>query len=151
MDISAITDYLYIASLPSPHIIPQIKENGVRLILNMIFHRPASEFYEPPLVTKTFSTVDFPLYPIPLSLLLKGVQSAQPVIQNHEAVLIYCKMGRHRSVAMAACILISQGFSAIEAMDLIKRKRPVADPYVWYISRRIIAFEHYWQKQVAST
>lgn len=145
MDLSLITDYLYISSLPSPHHAPYLKKSGVTLILNMIFHHPASEFYTPPFEVKTLSTIDFPLFPIPLDLLNQGVIAANKTISQNQKVLVYCKAGRHRSVAMAACILISQGYSADEAMKLIKTKRPVADPHAWHIERRIHAFARHWQ------
>jgi hypothetical protein len=47
---------------------------------------------------------------------------------------------------MAACILISQGYSADEAMGLIKEQRDVADPYAKHIQRQITKFEKYWHE-----
>ena len=52
----------------------------------------------------------------------------------------HCAYGRHRSVAMGACILIAQGYDPYSAMELIKQKRPVADPYAFYIRPRIMKF-----------
>jgi len=48
---------------------------------------------------------------------------------------------------VAACILITEGRSADEAMRLIKEARPVADPYAWYIQRRIRLFADRWQRR----
>jgi hypothetical protein len=45
---------------------------------------------------------------------------------------------------MIACILISRGMTAEEAMHLIKEGRPVADPHAPHIERRIRAFERDW-------
>lgn len=84
---------------------------------------------------------DFPLIPIPLKTLSRGVEAALPVIQDGYRVLVFCEGGRHRSVAMASCILIGLGYSADDAMDLISRKRGVADPYAWHIQRQIRRFE----------
>jgi len=68
-------------------------------------------------------------------------------------VLIYCRGGIHRSVAMASCILIARGMAADEAMALITAHRPVADPHAPYIERRIRAFEKDWlsRQRPAST
>ena len=60
-------------------------------------------------------------------------------------VMVYCKGGVHRSVAMACCILISQGYSAEEAMALVKERRPVADPYTEHFKARILKFEDEWK------
>jgi len=56
----------------------------------------------------------------------------------------------HRGVAMGAAILIAQGLPAVEAMQLIKQRRAVADPYIWYIRRRIERFAQRWQAYDAS-
>jgi len=77
----------------------------------------------------------------------RGYDSAGiAVIQDGESVLIYCRQGRHRSVAMAACILIGMGYSADPAMELISSKREIADPYAWHIQRQIRRFEDSWNK-----
>ncbi len=48
-------------------------------------------------------------------------------------------------MAMGAAVLIAQGYDAREAMALIKRKRGVADPEVFYIRWRIMGFERKWK------
>jgi hypothetical protein len=49
---------------------------------------------------------------------------------------------------MAASVLISQGQSADQAMQLISSKRAKADPYAWHIQRRIRKFEQTWTSQL---
>ena len=68
------------------------------------------------------------------------------MIENGDSVLVHCKEGIHRSVAQAACVLIGMGYTADEAMQLIKEKRAVADPYARHIQSRIQKFEEYWQE-----
>jgi hypothetical protein len=46
---------------------------------------------------------------------------------------------------MACCILIGMGYSAEEAMALVVEKRPIADPTIWHIRRRILLFEEQWR------
>jgi hypothetical protein len=49
-------------------------------------------------------------------------------------------------VAMACCILIARGYTAEDAMRLVKEKRDKADPYISYIRRRIEKFESNWSE-----
>jgi protein-tyrosine phosphatase len=79
-----------------------------------------------------------------MSMLRRGAEAALPVLVSGGGVLCHCRAGVHRSVAMACCVLIAQGSTAEEAMRLVKEKRPVADPSIWYIQRRIRKFEAEW-------
>ena len=146
MDISRITDQLYIAAHPKAEDADAIRDMNVRLILNMIFIRPADVYRNPPFRMLTLRTFDSIFLPIPIGKLVDGVKAALPVIEGGESVLVYCRKGRHRSVAMAAAVLIGQGCSANEAMQLISSKRSKADPYAWHIQRRIRKFEEIWRK-----
>lgn len=82
---------------------------------------------------------------MPLNTLYRGVKTALPVIEGGGKVLVHCRVGRHRSVAMACCILIGMGYSSSDAMKLVKERREEADPDRWYIRSRIIMFEDYWR------
>jgi protein tyrosine phosphatase (PTP) superfamily phosphohydrolase (DUF442 family) len=146
MDISKITDQLYIAAHPKAEDANAIREMNVRLILNMIFFRPADVYRNPPFRMLTLRTFDSIFLPIPIGKLVRGVEAALPVIEGGESILVYCREGRHRSVAMAAAVLIGQGCSADEAMQLISLKRSKADPYAWHIQRRIRKFEEVWHR-----
>jgi protein tyrosine phosphatase (PTP) superfamily phosphohydrolase (DUF442 family) len=144
MDISKITEYMYIAAHPKAEAASTIQALGVRLIINMIFYRPADIYKKPPFKLLTLRSFDSPFLPIRLSKLRKGVKTALPFIQNGDSVLIYCREGKHRSVAMASCILIGMGYSSDDAMALISSKREKADPYAWHIQRQIRRFEDSW-------
>jgi protein tyrosine phosphatase (PTP) superfamily phosphohydrolase (DUF442 family) len=146
MDISQITDQLFIAAHPKAEDAGSVLSLNVRLILNMIFIRPAEVYKQPPFRMVTLRTFDSIFLPIPLDKLMKGVEASIPVIAAGESVLVYCRAGRHRSVAMAASVLIGQSYSAEDAMRLIKSKRAKADPYAWHIKRRITKFEEVWRK-----
>ena len=52
-------------------------------------------------------------------------------------------------VVLAAAILIAKGYSADEAMALIARRRPKADPYAGHIERQIKKFEAAWQSRTS--
>jgi protein tyrosine phosphatase (PTP) superfamily phosphohydrolase (DUF442 family) len=148
MDISQITEYLYIASRVKDDDIEAILQLGVDLIISMIVQRrPPKTLTAEGLEILWLRTFDFPLIPIPLRTLERGVRAALPVIQDGGRVLVFCEGGRHRSVAMASCILIGQGYSADDALQLISSKRQVADPYAWHIQRQIRRFEASWRSR----
>ena len=117
---------------------------NVRLILSMHWIRPAGNLGRSPVRLLWLPTVDNPLFPIPIRSFWLGVEAALPVIKDGYSVLVHCRAGVHRSVAMACCVLIGMGHSAETAMQLVKEKRAVADPYAWYIRGRILKFEKQW-------
>lgn len=147
MDISEITDFLTISSKVTKKNVAAALEVDSRLVISMIVQRrPPQELTLPPRQLLWLRTFDFPLIPIPVRTLHRGVEAALPIIEEGYRVHVYCEAGRRCSVAMASCILISQGYSAEGAMQLVKERRPVADPYIWYIRRRIKKFEKYWHE-----
>jgi len=145
---SAITDQLFIAAKPHARHMEEVRGLGVDLVISMIWFAPTRELMQPPFRLLRFPTFDNPLIPIPLSVLRAGATAAVLVLDAGGRVLVYCRAGRHRSVAMAACILIAHGMTADEAMDLIVAQRPYADPHAFYIERRIRAFEKDWRQRL---
>ncbi len=145
--ISRITDTLYISAFPAVGHIETLRALHVRLIISMTFQRPPREVRAAVARWLHLRTVDSPLVPLPIFQLWRGVEAALPVIREGGGVLTHCRAGVHRSVAMACCILIGAGYTAQEAMALVKEKRPVADPGAWYIRRRILKFEQVWQER----
>jgi protein-tyrosine phosphatase len=112
----------------------------------MHWMRPTKMLGKPPVELLWLPTFDIPFVPMPIKTLKRGILAALPVIENGDSVLVHCKEGIHRSVAQAACVLIGMGYTADEAMQLIKEKRAVADPYARHIQSRIRKFEEYWQE-----
>lgn len=142
MDISKITPYLYVSSKLKAEHLDELPARKIQLAISMIVGRlpPAK-----PLVNILWlQTCDSIFIPIPMKELMSGVRKALPVIQSGQSVLVYCAKGRHRSIAMAAAILIAMGYTAREAMHLLRRQRTIADPQAWHISRRIHKFERSW-------
>lgn len=147
MDISQITDSIYVGGQPKPHDLDHLQALGVRLVITLRALRNATGvFAEPAVPVLWLRTVDSPFTPIPTRTFLKGVTAALEVIRAGGRVFVHCKHGRHRSVAMAACILIAQGDTAEQAMQRLKHGRRRADPRIWYIRRQIERFEKYWKK-----
>jgi len=143
-DVSQITDYLYISAWPRGDHAAEIQAMNVRLILSMHWIRPSRKLGLPPVRLLWLPTIDNPLAPMPIQTLQRGVEAALPVIREGYRVLVHCRAGVHRSVAMACCVLIGMGQTADEAMQLVMQKRSVADPHAWHIQRRIYAFERLW-------
>jgi len=75
---------------------------------------------------------------------MQGAQAALETIRAGGKVYAHCAYGRHRGVAMGACILIAQGLDPQAAMQLIKERRSVADPFAYYIRSRILKFASEW-------
>jgi protein-tyrosine phosphatase len=149
-DYSAITDQLFIAVRPRARHVENVRSLGVNLVLSTLWFAPVRELTRPPFQVRRLPMIDFPLFPIPLWVLRRGVGAALPVLAAGGRVFVYCRGGRHRSVALACCILIALGMTADEAMDLVVAKRPIADPHARYIERRIRAFERDWHERHAT-
>ncbi len=143
-DITQITQNLYISEYPHKEHIKVIKELGINMVISMTWIKiPKILESDSTIHVKVFAIDSF-LTPIPMRSLFKGVEAALPLLNSGQKILVHCKRGVHRSVAMCACILIACGYSSSEAIALIKDKRKVAKPETWYIKRRIIDFEKEW-------
>ena len=148
MDYSQITDNLYIGRTPHTEDYDQLRSLGVQLVINMrLEKRPYRDEHNSPMPVFRIPTIDSPLFPIPMRALKRGVKAALPVIEDGGKVYVHCQAGVHRGVAMGAAILIAQGYDPLEAMELIKEKRPGADPDAWYIRRRIMKFAEIWKER----
>jgi hypothetical protein len=144
LDISRITDTLYIAAHPTPADAEYLRELPTYLMLSIRMRPPHRHVRAAATEWLHLPCMDTPLTPLPMLLLWTGVERALPVINKGKNVVVHCAYGRHRSVALACCILIAEGHSAEDAMALVKRQRPVADPYIRYIRGRIERFEAKW-------
>lgn len=149
LDVSPVTESIFLSSLPRREHADRLWDLGVRLVVSMPLYPPPAEFCGPPFAFVHCPCIDSRWTPIPLFMLRRGVDAALPVIERGEAVLVHCKAGVHRSVAMTVCILIARGATADEAMRFVVGRRPVADPYAPHIEARIRAFERYWRDQRA--
>jgi len=146
MDYSKITDSLYIGRTPKTKDYSVLHELGVELVINMrIGYPPRRDPNSPPIKSLWLPWIDSPLFPIPMRMLKIGVRDALKVIESGGVVYTHCSKGRHRGPAMGACILVAQGKSPEEAIELIKHGRPAADPQTWYIRQRVEKFARVWK------
>lgn len=145
MDISKITDNLYIGGTPRANDYDYLRDLGVRLVINMRFDRRLKrDSHQPPLDILWLRTLDNPVFPIPVHALMRGVCAALQTFREGGKVYAHCARGRHRGVAMGAAILIALGYGPQEAVELIKVQRPIADPDAFYIRKRIFRFARVW-------
>jgi hypothetical protein len=146
MNFSLITDDVLIGTTPSTVDYNYLRELGVRLVINMrVEYRPRKDVYHNPIQLLWLPTFDSPLIPISINYLQRGAQAALETIQSGGKVYAHCAGGRHRGVAMGACILIALGHDPLSAMELIKEKRWQADPFAFYIRPRILKFASRWK------
>ena len=146
MDFSKITDDLFIGTTPRTRDYQSLRDLGVRLVINMRWeHRLRPDPHPEPLSLLWLRTIDSPFFPIPIRALQRGALAALQTIRAGGKVYTHCAGGRHRGVAMGAAVLIAQGNTPREAMDLIKTRRRVADPDIFYIKRRILRFARQWE------
>jgi len=144
-DISKITEKLYVGSLLKEAAESCVRSQGIKLIISMVcFYPPPAIYSQEPYESLWLPTFDFPLLPIPLRMLQKGVERALPVLEDGRSVLVFCRQGRHRSVALAASIMIAMNYTSSEAMTILKSARRVADPDASHIKQQILRFERQW-------
>jgi protein-tyrosine phosphatase len=144
LEISPITDSLFISGWPAGRHAPQIAELGITLIISMIREKQDIELTQTPFQNLQLNTTDFVLMPMSTDKLRQGVEAALPVIEGGGKVLTYCKSGIHRSAAMATCILIGQGYTLDEATHLVKDGRAAAKPDTPHIHKQIEKFAAEW-------
>lgn len=148
IDISKVTDTLYVGSKISKDYVEEVKVLNFDLIISMIAQIPPDEIYNlPPFKTLWIRAYDTFFTPISTRQLLIGVEAALPVIQNKGKVLVFCLLGRHRSIIMSAAILISTGLTGEQASKLLIAARKVADPRRWYVRWQIEKFEKFWHRR----
>ncbi len=141
MNFSQITTDLFIGTTPSSNDYNILRGLGVKLVINMrVEFRPRKDRHESPLKLLWLPTFDSPLIPISIKYLQRGAKAALEAINNDGKVYAHCAGGVHRGVTMGAAILIAQGYAPQAAMELIKEKRPQADPFAFYIRPRILKF-----------
>lgn len=121
---SQLSPKIYLGGQYKPRAYKSFKQWGVTGIVNMRSTAPA----QPPkgfeilhLATKDWRAPN-------LELLTKGVHFIDKKIADGGGVYIHCRQGEGRGPTMAAAYLISQGLTVDQAIDHIRKMRPVAHP-----------------------
>jgi len=61
-------------------------------------------------------------------MLRDGVAFAAEHLDRGERVLIHCEHGIGRSATLALCVLVSQGMTPLDALELAKSRRSLVSP-----------------------
>ncbi len=153
---SKITSYLYLGKQPKHHgDYGLLRDLNVGLIVNAAancephLEKQDGSREESPIRTiwiKAYDDLFMP--PISVEDIKYAVEQAQESARISKRIYAHCRAGRHRSVAVAGCILIAvSNLKAEGAMALIKFMRPEADPYYPPIHKVICEFEKYWSEK----
>ena len=146
---SNITDDLFIGTTPLASDYDGLRELGIRLVINMrLMHGPFADTHHTPMQLLWLRTIDSPFFPLPISKLMIGARTAMETMRLGGKVYVHCAYGRHRGPAMGSCVLIAQGYEPEAAMKLVTERRPLANPYVYYIRSRILKFAREWDERL---
>jgi protein-tyrosine phosphatase len=129
MDITWLTDRIAVGGgIWSAENMAKVAREGITHIIDMQI-----EFDDTPLAAEhgievLWNPTDDDFEMKPADLFRRGVEFAEAAFEGREAKLfIHCAAGVHRAPMMALALLGSMGWSVEDAMQLIERRRPVAD------------------------
>jgi protein-tyrosine phosphatase len=129
MDITWLTDRIAVGGgIWTSANMAQVARAGITHIIDM-----QVEFDDTPLgvaqgIEVLWNPTDDDFEAKPPALFQRGVDFAQAALEGKEAkLLIHCAAGVHRAPMMALAVLGSMGWGLENAMELIERRRPVAD------------------------
>jgi protein-tyrosine phosphatase len=129
MDITWLTDRIAVGGgILTSAKMAQVARAGITHIIDMQI-----EFDDTPLgvaqgIEVLWNPTDDDFEAKPPALFQRGVDFAQAALEGKDAkLLIHCAAGVHRAPMMALAVLGSMGWGLENAMELIERRRPVAD------------------------
>jgi protein-tyrosine phosphatase len=129
MDITWLTDRIAVGGgIWTSANMAQVARAGITHIIDMQI-----EFDDTPLgvaqgIEVLWNPTDDDFEAKPPALFQRGVDFAQAALEGKDAkLLIHCAAGVHRAPMMALAVLGSMGWDLENAMELIERRRPVAD------------------------
>ena len=129
MDITWLTDRIAVGGgIWNADNMAKVAREGITHIIDMQI-----EFDDTPLAVEQgiqvlWNPTDDDFEEKPAELFRRGVEFAQAALEGAEAkVFIHCAAGVHRAPMMALALLGSMGWATEDAMQLIERRRPVAD------------------------
>jgi protein-tyrosine phosphatase len=129
MDITWLTDRIAVGGgIWTSANMAQVARAGITHIIDMQI-----EFDDTPLaiahgIEVLWNPTDDDFEAKPPALFQRGVDFSQAALGGRDAkLLIHCAAGVHRAPMMALAVLGSMGWGLEDAMELIERRRPVAD------------------------
>jgi predicted protein tyrosine phosphatase len=124
-----ITDRIWIGNAEDAMDASQMEKNGITAVLNVMRTMTDMPDY------KEMDGVDYTYVQLldgpgnTKEQFISAVLSLRKYLFDGHKVLVHCRAGISRSVSVVACYLWGTGVYTLEdAIDLIKEKRPIADP-----------------------
>jgi hypothetical protein len=106
----------------------ELKKVGVTHIINMQIECDDTELAEEYGIEVSWNPTDDDFEFKPAEVFEPGVKFALVALESMDAkVFIHCAAGVHRAPMMALAVLGAMGMDVEAAMELVERKRPVAD------------------------
>lgn len=129
MDISWLTDRIAVGGgIWNAENMAAVAREGITHIIDMQI-----EFDDTPLAKQhgievLWNATDDDFEPKPPALFQRGVEFAERALAEEDTkVFVHCAAGIHRAPTMTLALLGSMGWELGEAMELIQKRRPVAD------------------------
>ena len=129
MDISWLTDRIAVGGgIWNAENMAAVAREGITHIIDMQI-----EFDDTPLAKQhgievLWNATDDDFEPKPPVLFQRGVEFAERALAEEDTkVFVHCAAGIHRAPTMTLALLGSMGWELGEAMELIQKRRPVAD------------------------
>jgi protein tyrosine phosphatase (PTP) superfamily phosphohydrolase (DUF442 family) len=140
LNMSWITEYLAVGGRIRPIDISALALTGVKHVVDT-----RSEYHddEQALHAANIDLLQLPTpdtYPLSVEQLTEGSTWVNERVKRKEKVLIHCEHGVGRSVLLTCAVLVDDGMSALEALQLVQDRRWQASPNQRQIAR-LIEFE----------
>jgi len=129
MDITWLTDRIAVGGgIWTAENMEKVAAVGITHVIDMQIEFDDTPLGRPLGVDVLWNPTDDDFEPKPPQLLQRGVEFAQKALDQDDAKLfIHCAAGVHRAPMMSLAVLCSMGWSLEDAMELIGKRRPVAD------------------------
>jgi len=129
MDITWLTDRIAVGGgIWSAENMERLAAQGITHVIDMQIEFDDTPLARPLGVEVLWNPTDDDFEPKPSELFQRGVDFAQKALDGYDAKLfIHCAAGVHRAPMMSLAVLCSMGWNLEDAMELIQRRRAVAD------------------------
>jgi protein-tyrosine phosphatase len=146
MDMTWVTDQIAVGGgIWFERNMMELVEEGVTHIIDMQIEFDDTPLAEPYGVRVLWNPTEDDFRPKPPEMLQRGVDFALAALEEPEAKLyIHCAAGVHRAPMMTLAVLRAQGWSLLDAVQLIEEKREVvdfADVYVMSVQEFMKSYE----------
>jgi protein-tyrosine phosphatase len=129
MDISWLTERIAVGGgIWSAENMAKLAQAGITHIIDMQIEFDDTPLARPLGIEVLWNPTDDDFEAKPTALFQRGTEFAERALQRGEAkIFVHCAAGIHRGPMMALAVLGSMGWNLDDAIELIEKRRPVAD------------------------